>query len=314
MRSPSLVAPTESPAYRAIFSRNVWMVGVLLALLTVLGAGLSIWDIRRKAMDDATTDVRNLGGVLAEETSRQVQLIDVLLQEVQSRTQNLGIRSQDEFRWRLGDAATHQVLGDLMKNLHQPRAISLFDSHGTLLNRSGSLPPTRFNIADSDLFQHLRLNADSGMFVSQPIKRHGGAMAIFFGRRIIGPDGEFLGAVTAVIDLDSLLALYRKVTRDGVFGVTLLRRDGVVLARFPQIDAVGRVMPAGSPWYALVAAGGGTYRTSGFLGGTKAIISANPLPGYPLVLDVSNHEENVLAVWRSQAGPCWPARALPCSG
>ena len=301
MRSPRLVAPTESPAYRAIFSRNVWTVGVLLALLTLLGAGLSIWDIRRKAMDDATTDVRNLGGVLAEETLRQVQLIDVLLQEVQSRTQNLGIRSQDEFRWRLGDAATHQALGDLMKNLHQPRAISLFDADGTLLNRSGSLPPTRVSIADSDLFQHLRLNADSGMFVSQPVKRHGGAMAIFLGRRIIGRDGEFLGAVTAVIDLDYLLALYRKVTRDGVFGVTLLRRDGVVLARFPQIDAVGRVMPAVSPWYALVAAGGGTYRTSGFLGGTKAIISANPLAGYPLVLDVSNHEEDVLAVWRSQA-------------
>jgi signal transduction histidine kinase len=83
--------------------------------------------------------------------------------------------------------------------------------------------------------------------------------------------------------------------------VTLLRRDGLVLARYPDsLREVGRRMPAISPWYRLVAAEGGTYRSPGYLGPSRAVVSVHPLRTWPLVIDVAMQEPVALAKWRDQ--------------
>ena len=78
--------------------------------------------------------------------------------------------------------------------------------------------------------------------------------------------------------------------------VSILRRDGTRLLRYPHDDgAIGAVVPAGSPWYQLAASGGGDYLAQGR--GAPAYVSVRPLRDYPLVVDVSVPRGTALAGW-----------------
>jgi PAS domain S-box-containing protein len=300
MRSGVRAAPGIISTWWAHIGRHVWVIGAVLALLTLVGTGLALWNLHRRAINEASDNAGNLGVVLAENASRHVQVIDLLLQEVQSRVRDKGISTPQSFR-DFDDEPTHQFLIDRMKNLTQAHGLALFDADGDLLNTSYDNPPARFNIVDREYFQYLRGNTDDQLYVSAPAKRHTtGTMSIFLGRRISGPDGSFLGVAMASIDVDYLLGFYKAISRDGRFAVTLVRRDGLVLARYPATTMIGERMPASAPWYARVTQGGGTYRSPGYLTGIKAIVSVTPVRAYPLVVDVSTSEANELAAWWQQ--------------
>jgi PAS domain S-box-containing protein len=300
--SVASAAVTAAAACQSHVARHVRVSGAVLALLTLIGGGLGTWDMYCWTIEDGKGDMRELGLVVAEQTSRYVQVIDQLLQEVQSRSGELGIRTADEFRRRLGGEDTQRFLLERMKNLRQAHAVALVDADGAVLTTSYSTSMPTFAVADRDFFQYLRQNAGSGVFVSEPApSRATGAMSIFLGRRISGPDGTFLGVVVAAINVEDLLDFYRAISRERPIAVTLLRHDGLLLARHPTIALQHQSMPIASPWSARVAAGGGTYRSPGYFSGTSAIVSVNPLHDYPLVIDVSIHDDDVLAIWWRQA-------------
>ena len=71
---------------------------------------------------------RSLGYVLAEQTSRYVQVVDLLLQETQSLAREIQIRTANQFREELGTANTHRFLRERMVNLPQANALVLLDA------------------------------------------------------------------------------------------------------------------------------------------------------------------------------------------
>jgi PAS domain S-box-containing protein len=295
-------AAAAIPALQSLIGRRAWVFGVLLGLITLGGGGLGIWDMHRRTTEDASRDMRNLGMILAEQSSRYVQVIDMLMQELQMRSRDLAIRTPDELRHALGGENTHGFLIERLKNLPQAHATGLFDANGDLVNTSHDTPVPNFNATDRDYFQYVRDHPGSGVFVSVPaMDRRSGPMSIFLARRISGPDGVFLGAVVASVNVDYLLDFYQAIGRERRIAVTLVRHDGVLLARYPPLANAGQSLPTASSWYALVAAGGGTYRAAGYFTGEKTIVAVTPLRDYPLVIDVSIHEDDVLALWRHQA-------------
>ncbi len=300
-RFARLVA-TAASAIQFRIVRDLRIVGYFLALLTLMSGAYATWDMRQREIDVAKAEMRDLGLVLAAQASGSFQVIDQLLREMQSRGRDLHINTRDEFRQRLGGEDLHQLLGLRVKNLPQAHASDLFDADGNLVNTSHETARPRFSVAQRDYFEHVRDHADDSLFVSSPGRDRGtGPMSIVLARRISGPDGAFLGLVVASVDVDYLLEFYAEIHRERGIAVTLLRRDGTMLARYPTIAINGRVVPSGSLWHARVAAGGGVYRTAGFFSGIKSIVSANPLHDFPLVVDVSIHEADVLATWRRLA-------------
>ena len=60
-------------------------------------------------------------------------------------------------------------------------------------------------------------------------------------------------------------------------------------------------MPAGSPWYKLVAEGGGHYRSPGYFDDQARFVAVQPLHDYPLVINVAVTEAAALSVWHRRA-------------
>ncbi len=84
--------------------------------------------------------------------------------------------------------------------------------------------------------------------------------------------------------------------------LSLSYRDGTVLARYPSIESIiAKRLPSESPWYAMVAQGGGTFRTPGYIDGLARIISVEPLKEYGLAVSAGITESEALAPWRKQA-------------
>jgi len=284
-------------------SRRLSLIGIFLALLTIAAAGLAIWDLREDAIDSYRKDINNLGVVLAEQTARTLQAVDLVMQEAREKVLNSGVNRPEDMKRLMGNEWVHQYLQNQIKSLPQADAIILVDADGKMVNFSRYWPIPELDISDRDFFKYARDHDDPGAIISEPIRtRTTGTWTVYILRRIVGPDGRFLGIVQGAIRTDYLENFYRAITLENGAAVTVLRRDGTLLARYPDRDSVlNEKMPVSSGWYPVVDAGGGTYRSPGYFDGVPRLVSVNPRRDYPVVVNVSIAEEEALAPWRRQA-------------
>jgi signal transduction histidine kinase len=278
-------------------------MGLAIVTVMILAAAAMILDLRDRALGDYRREVANLSTVLAEQTQRYVQVADLVLQEVQARVATLPVDAPTTFHTRMMADDIHTLLRRRLQNLPQANAFVVLDADGNLVNTSRDPPMPAINAADRAYFRHFGAVDDPGLFVTSPlVDRVTGRPALFVARRINGPNHRFLGVVMASIDLQHLAGFYQAIGLPSGESVTLLRRDGLVMVRYPDpTHDAGKRIAVGAPWYALVADGGGTYQSNGFLGGKPALVSVKPLSAYPLVIDVSVPEDVALAAWRDQA-------------
>jgi diguanylate cyclase (GGDEF)-like protein/PAS domain S-box-containing protein len=285
---------------RFVFDQHIWGIGVVLALLSLACAGVIVQQSRREAVEHARADIRGLGIVLAEQTSRYVQTIDLVVQQAQSHIQDLEIRTPDAFRRLVEGEDTHRYLAEQAMSLPPGHGVDLFDTAGTLVNSSHP-SPAPVNMADAAWFQHLRDHRDSEVVIGEVSARHTtGGKAFFIGRRISAPDGTFLGAAVAAIDIDDMHYFYTVMDNERRLSVTLRRDDGLVLMHYSATGGIEQTVPSTAAWFDLVAGGGGIYHAPDDPTVVRAIISINPTPRYPLALDVAVPEQDMLKAWHDQ--------------
>jgi signal transduction histidine kinase len=283
--------------------RRIWLVYALL-MLAMLASGFAvIWQLRHSALNNAQREMTNLGTVLAEQTSRTVQSVDLVLQEVQARVAARNAGSPEAFRVQFAGEPTRQFLAGLLRNLPQAETINLVDANGTLLNWSRDRPVEQLDDSIRDYFIWLRDHDEPGAFIGLPVDgRVSGKRLMFIARRIDGPDGALLGIVVGLIDTRYLEGFFGKISMVPGESVSVFRRDGFMIARYPKLATPAlRQMPAQSPWWYRVANGGGAYLTPGYFSGTPSIITVHPLRDYELVVDVNMYQQAVLRPWHMQA-------------
>src|SRR5450755_419823 len=117
---------------RANRSSILKLVVIAAGLLgaAVLAIGLTVWWLRADEIGDATKDTGNLATVLSEQTNLAVQSIDLVLNEIQERLENLGARTQDNFGHLQQDLTTYHSLTDSLAHLSQAALTSFISSQG----------------------------------------------------------------------------------------------------------------------------------------------------------------------------------------
>jgi diguanylate cyclase (GGDEF)-like protein len=283
--------------------RAIVLLCALVAAGIVVTAGLTIRHTHDSTLKDNERSMNSMGIVLAEQTSRYIQVIDLILREAQSRIKTLNIKTPADFRRQLGTQEVQLYLAELLKNVPQADAIDLIDANGLILNWSRVSPALGTDISRRDYYNYMRDHDDPGLFIGSLANNSGtGKLSLFVARRVNGTDARFIGLVLAVVDIESLSAFYQAAGEHSREAVTLLRRDGTMLMRYPDPEvAIGVKLPNGSPWYARVADGGGSYITPGILDGKPSLVSVHPLRDYPLVVDLLIEEADAFAQWRREA-------------
>ena len=290
---------------RANRSRFRFLVAIAAALLgaAVLAIGVTVWWLRSDAIADATRDTGNLATVLAEQTNLAIQSIDLVLNEIQERLENLGARTQDNYGHLQQDKNTYHSLTDSLSRLSQAALIALIDKNGRVVTTTQKWPTPTIDLTNRDYFQHFKNNDDKGIYIGKPVADHTtGLETIFFGKRINDSNNAFLGMIIVGVRVTYFQRIYNSITSLPDQTFLLLRNDGTAILRYPDPkDRGGEIMPEGSPWHRLVSQGGGAYRSPGYFDGTARLVAVRPLSGYPLVINVGVSQATALASWRNHA-------------
>ena len=287
---------------RSAPSRRLSLAGIILVGITIIAAGLTIWDRREEAIASYSREITNLGTVLAEQTARSMQAVDLILKEVQVRALAANTDDPEQLKRVMGTEEVHRFLVSRQETLPQADAVGLVGADGTLINGSRQWPTPVIDLSDRDYYTHFRDHNDAGMFIGAPRPdRRTGAWTFFLGRRVSGPHGEFLGVVLALIEIRYFEEFYQAINPRGG-SVAVFRGDGTLVARHPHADNMtGKKLAAASPWYEMAAKGGGSYRTPGYVDGVARVASVHPLKDYPLVVTVTISEDAALADWWRQS-------------
>ena len=185
----------DRPKRRSAPSRRLSLAGVVLVGITVIAAGLTIWDRREEAIASYRREITNLGIALAEQTARSMQAVDLVLKEIQAEVVARRTQTPEQLRRVMGTEAVHRYLVSRRETLPQAGAVGLIGADGTLVNGSRQWPTPAMDLSDRDYFTHFRDHNDAGIFIGAPRPDlRTGEWTFFLGRRISGPQESSLAS------------------------------------------------------------------------------------------------------------------------
>lgn len=274
---------------------------VTLVVLTVCAAGVTIWKMHERVDRETRANLGKFGLVIADQTSRSFQAVDLVLMDVSSRISAGGLNTANGVSLDVKSEAAHEFLMGLARNLPQIGNLILIDATGELTNHSWSWPVRPMMLREREQFRHLRDNDDASLFVSEPVhNRVDGSWTIYLARRINGPQRAFLGIVQAAVRLQHFEEFYQTIGLGEGGSIALLRRDGVLLARYPVLESmIGRSIGSQSMFQSIekYIDRGGNLKV-GLLDGISRYIAFSTVRGFPLVVSTSVKEEIALGAWR----------------
>jgi diguanylate cyclase (GGDEF)-like protein len=283
--------------------RNLVVVAVGILGTAALAIGVTIWWLRSDAINDASKNAANLATVLAEQTTRSVQAVELILNEVQEHVKQVGATTPNAFRRLLQGADTYKLLTERLSHLSNATLIALIDSNGRLVSTTNQWPLPFIDLSDHENFQYFKNNDDTGIYIAKPVAdRFSGEPIVLFSKRFNGANNVFVGMISVGVKLSYFEQIYNSIDSLPDQSFLLLRNDGTVILRHPDTkERAGETVPAGSPWYRLVSQGGGVYRSPGYFDDIVRQVAVRALSDYPLVIDVAVSETAALASWRNHA-------------
>jgi signal transduction histidine kinase/ActR/RegA family two-component response regulator len=269
-----------------------------LVIVVILGvAAAFIVYLRATAIRDVETEMTKLSVVLAEQTARTLQSAEIVLAAIETGLGHLDTGTPE------GAQSAHELLVEKIAGVPQIKYATVLGPDGTLLISSFSYPALNVWLGDRSYFTAHRDTPGLPLVISEPIQsRTTGEWLIFVSRRRTAVDGSFAGILTTALDLLYFEDVYKAATLTEGTAISLLRRDGVLLARYPRIEAIiGRSFANGPILRELPASGGGLVRAIATMDQQPALFAPRIVPGYPLVVTPSIRENVMLAGWQRQA-------------
>lgn len=283
--------------------RSLICVALGLIGLAVVAIGLTVWALRNDVLREASSDASNIAVVLAEQTARSIQAIDLVATDIEENYSSDGPVNYDQYLKEMRSERSWNYLVERMASLPQIEVVAVIDRYGRPANSARTWPAPDVDLSDRDYFLHHKTNASSDLYVSSlVVNRVSGERTVFMSKRIHGPDNEFLGVVLMGVKLTYFQHIYNSITSARNQTFLFLRNDGTVLVRHPDTkDIAGQKLPSNSPWYGLIADGGGQFRARGNFDGVPRLVAVRTVRGYPLAVNVAISEYDALAIWRHRA-------------
>ncbi|KQO13566.1 diguanylate cyclase [Acidovorax sp. Leaf76] len=284
------------PFLRQFFShRLIW-----LALLLSLGIGAlfarTIWTIRTDEWNYASQTNSNLVHTLEQGLSWSLDSIDKSLEGVAREVARSDV-------WALPPDLRNRVIFDNSLRARGAGDVFVLDASGAIVLDSGASTLRRANLADRDYFVAFAKDGHQGLFIGKPVpSRVTGLNVLPMARAYRHPDGSFAGVVVGAVRLSYFNELFGSLDLGANSGVNLFRQDGVVISRFPYGESdVGKTI-AGSPnMERFQREGNGVFVGTAALDGVERLYAFRQVGSYPLIINVAQAADTVLAKWYRSA-------------
>jgi diguanylate cyclase (GGDEF)-like protein/PAS domain S-box-containing protein len=272
---------------------------ILIGVVTAVTAGL-LSDLRDRGLAEKEHALESLALVLGEQIERSFQSIDIIQASEIERMQSLGIASAENLERQMSGYDVYQRLKDRVSSLPYLNAIILTDNQGKLINISRTWPAPSVTIPDNDPHYAYSANPRLTSLVGDPFRSPvTGNWVVPISRKFTGPNGEFLGVIIGVIELQYFEQLFQTISSGPNSTIALFRRDGTLLVRYPRQEAaIGQSFPHGAATKVLANSDHGTEREVSVIDGQERLISVRALAHYPIALVTTATVADILANWK----------------
>ncbi|MBS0561203.1 MAG: hypothetical protein JSR21_14240 [Proteobacteria bacterium] len=263
-------------------------------VLPMLLFGLIAWDDRASVMEQAEQNVVN--------TTRTYEEHARNLFETHSLVANLIDQRIRGMTWQeIADSEEIWLyLRRLVQRYPQIQSLWLADRTGAIRNGSAGFPPPQVGVSDRDYFRALRGHGPP-LFIGQLV--HGRVFAddIFnVAIRRSAPSGEFDGVIVVSALPSYFIQFWNHVDPRPGAASTLIRRDGVILARDPPNSPQTPPLTATSAFLqAIESADSGFRRVRSSVDGVERLFAFQKVEGFPVYVGHGDSVDEVLGVWRT---------------
>ncbi len=290
-------AATEASSAHTWTRRSLPLIGALIVAVIVATAALDLHRTYYMAIDETDRDLNAHARIIAEQTARSIQAVDVVLRHVAAeyRRGRLGRLKPDEL---------HAYLNEQAVGLVQIDGLALHDASGDAIAISWLPARAAVNVSQMSGFHALRNNSRAGLSISPAARSPSDQQWIVpIGRRLETAGGEFAGVVGARGRIEYFEAFYRDVRLDQGATIVLMHSDGTLIARHPRIDsAIGQHFTLLFELHQARTNGQrGPIRTVSPIDGVDRFAALRSVPEYPLEVIVTRDATVALGRWREAA-------------
>jgi signal transduction histidine kinase/DNA-binding response OmpR family regulator len=274
--------------------------GSLALICTIIGTNvLFLSNLRESSLQTAEANLARYSLTLVEEADRSFKSVDLVLSSVGDYLGRSGVTDSASYQRMMSDQATHLLLKEKITGLPQIDAVTMINAQGKLINFSRYWPIPAVDVSDRDYFMALKADPNLETFISAPVRNRGsGTWNIYIARRLNDPNGEFMGLLLGAMSLQYFENFFASTSISVGSSISLVREDGTLLANYPHSENIGE-QSSGAGQRALAA--GGNIRELSAKDQRMRILSARMLPNYPVLVEVTQTEDNVLSSWRAMA-------------
>ncbi len=288
---------------QALPSRSVrWLLacGILLVAVIIGVTTLVIFHFRERAISNAERQLQNAALMVAWHVDQEFQQLELVQERIIDGIHARAIRTPEDFERQLSSIAAHRLLRAEIDGLPHVRGLRLVDANGELLNSSRSWPTAKQDEADQEYFKALKSSSDAYVTLTRPwFDEATHDWMLGMARRITNEKGELLGIVIGTIQLSHFEDFFGQISVDRFSSLSLLRDDGVLLIRYPEIEGT-----IGRTFHRAVDALGGeqsaTVRAVSNMDGKERLLSFRRVPHFPLNISIGVEFDAALADWREQ--------------
>jgi two-component system, NtrC family, sensor kinase len=267
---------------------------VLPTLLFCVGSWLSFNDHQRIA----EREIERSRDVLNEHALRVFEAVERSIAEI-----NEIIRGQSDEEISANDEKLHERLQRMVGSSPEIKSLWIFGQKGRALVNSLAYPAPTIDFSDRDYFK-AHVNADIGTFIGDvlhPRTPLGGVPFFSVSRRRLSSDGSFTGVIQASLLPDYFEGFYAKIGRAPGTYFSLIRDDGLILARYPALNLNTRLPPQGDLMKAFsVDPAQGTLTVTSLVDGVKRRVSYFRLPEIPVYVVSGFETAAIRDEWISQ--------------
>jgi len=284
-----------------------WLVvgGTLLIAAIAVGAVLMAQNFRERALRNSGRELENTVLMLAHHFDQQLQDFAVIQKDFVDHVRTSGITTAEDYRNRLSGQDVHRMLRAKIEALPYMGGVNVIDADGNLINSSTTWPAPKVNVADRAYFRTFRYDPNAPDVLIEPLhSRISGEWTILIVRRILGPNGEFMGVVGRGIEPANFEKFFGTVVLGEGATISMLHRDGTLLARYPHSsELMGRNFKNGP--FAHQRVFGLDHFVGRFMSpidGEDRLISSHALPHFPILMMATTTRAAALTDWREQIG------------
>jgi diguanylate cyclase (GGDEF)-like protein len=274
---------------------------VLIASV-VIGTAIIVLDFREGALKNTERELENTVLLLARHFDRELHDFEDVQRDVVRRIERSGIASPDDFRRRMSAEEFHVHLQDVTDGLSDVSGINVFDVNGQMINSSQFWPVPAVNVADRNYFRTFAADDRSPLVQLEPVRSpFTGAWTTIVARKVVGPNGQFLGLVSRDISPANLERFFESVALGKGSTISMLHRDGTLLARYPHVEAmIGRSLKTAPIQQSLAKNDRVTMRLISPIDSEDRLASGRALSEFPLSVIATTTVATALADWRAQ--------------